>query len=244
MRSELFALVLVLACGRSGFDQHRLLDASDDAAEDSADPGADAEVDAAFDAPLQLPCGTTILDDDPFEDSVAGPVFFATPDTGLTLVEAAGHLDVQFAASVASGKYALYRSGTAYPVEGLCAAVEVSQVPSGGAAAFFKLRTAQLEVEFFAYNGLLDLRTRQSGSLTVRTRIPFDLLTDRFWRLLNQAGTTSWQTSADGISYTTRMSLAGFFTPLTAQVELGAGAPTAAANAGIARYERALIIGP
>lgn len=247
MRPAVFVL-LVVGCGRGGFEEHLRPDVGDAVADAAFDgdgvPMIDAAIDALLDAPAATPCGATVLIDDPLVDTLAAPAFTASPDTGLTLVETAGHLDIQFAASVSSGKYAFYRSATALTTDGLCASVEVSQAPAGTGSAYLKLRTAQLEVEMITSNGMIDLRTHQSGSVITRRSIPLDLVTGRFWRIHQLAGTTYWQTSPDGLAYTTQNSLPGFFTATTCQVEIGAGAQVTATNAGLARYEGVVVRGP
>lgn len=238
MRWAVVAFILA-GCGRVGFEDRRVGDVD-------ASTNIDASTDAAplsIDAPGTLGCGSTILIDDPFNDAVPGPSFVGQPSTGLTLVESAGHLDVQFAATVDSS-FSYYRSTIAYPAEGLCATAEVTQTPDAPASAYLKLRTAQLEVEMITVVGAIALRTRQSGAATTRQQIALDLVQSRYWRIRQLAGTTYWETSPDGATYTTHTMLAGFFTPMSCQVELGAGSQSAASNAGVARFEGIVVAAP
>ncbi len=243
MNYRWIVLVAALGCGRSGFEE-RVPDArggSDDAAVDAL---VDATVDATIDATVTGPCTGTTLVNDPLDDTAAAPLFLAQPITGLTLVEGAGHLDVQFAPTVAANNYANYRSAMTFAAEGLCATIELSQVPTDVASAYVKLRTAQLEVELFSVDGAIHIRTRQANNLRVERIIPLDLVASRFWQIRVLAGTTYWETSPDGLAYTTHLTLAGFFSAASCQVELGAGTQAAATNAGIARFESVRILGP
>lgn len=239
-------LVTVVGCGRAGFEE-RVPDGprgSDADAPAPTDATSDTDAPAPIDATITGPCTGTTLVDDPLDDASAAPLFSAQPATGLTLVEGGGHLDVQFAATVSGGNFASYRSASAFTAEGLCATVEVSQVPGDLGLAYFKLRTAQLEVELLTSGGMIQLRTRQANNIGVERMFPLDLIASRFWRIRQLAGTTYWETSPDGLAYTTHATLAGFFTATSCQVEIGAGAQATATSAGAARYERVIVVGP
>jgi len=161
----------------------------------------------------------------------------------MTVTEANGHVDFTFAASVAANAYGYYSSAT-YTSEGLCAVVEVSQVPNAsGASAYFKLASGTFEVEFFDSGGMLELRTKNPTIVTRKTLV-LNLVAHRFWRLRQQGGTTYWDTAPDGVSYVEQTSVAGVFTPTTASIGFGAGAYAAVSNGGVARFETVAARGP
>jgi len=228
------AVLVVAGCGRAGF-------------------GALAPIDAGPDATIVVPdgpvpvsaCGSTVLLSESF-DTGAGPTWAVTNNSGLTASEINGNEEIDFAASVGAGEYAFFRSNTMYTVDGLCAQAEIAGTPDfarAGAAIYFKLRTNSDEVEFFAHDGVLDLRTHVAGKVTVAGTIVWDASALRFERLRHQAGVTYWDTSADGVIYTQQLGVAGFEIA-TAQLELGAGAAKNVTNGGTALFASALAIGP
>lgn len=207
--------------------------------DDAYTPDIAIAVDAARDAALDAyvpQCGTTVLLTDSFDDTMPGPAFTSGADTGLTVTEAGGHVDMTFAASVAANMYAYYSSATTYPTAGMCVALEISQVPVGGGSAYFKLQGGVLELEFYLADGMLDLRTHDPAIVTKKT-LTFDPVAQRFWRLRQQGGTSYWDTAPDGVTYVQQTSLAGFFTPTAATITFGAGASAVVNNGGRARFE-------
>ncbi|HTL37771.1 MAG TPA: hypothetical protein VL326_31785, partial [Kofleriaceae bacterium] len=188
-------------------------------------------------------CGTTALLTDNFDDTVPGPSFTKGADTGLTVTESSGHVDVTFAASVAANAYGWYASSATYTANGLCTAIEVSQIPSNGGAAYFKLASGTTEIEFFESSGTLSLRYKNPTLVTQKT-VPMDLAAHRFWRIRQQGGTTYWDTSPDGINYLEQVSTANVFTPTTGTITFGAGTFTSVVNGGNARFESVNAKGP
>jgi len=203
----------------------------------------DAPTDAMLDAYLPL-CGTTVLLTDNLDNTTAGPAFSAGADPGITVTEANGHLEITFASTVAAASYGFYFSTAMYPANGLCIAVEVSQLPStSGTLTYFKMSSGTFEVEFSEASGMLEMRTRNPG-LTTQKTIVMDPVAHRFWRIRQQGGTTYWDTAPDGINYVEQKAVTGIFTPTTASIELGAGAFAAVTNAGPARFEGVTARGP
>lgn len=228
-------LVLVAGCGRVGFG-----------AISTTDAAAPNVVIVIPDGPVSMSaCGSNTLLADSF-DTTPGSVWQVTNQNGLTAQETGGNEEIDFGASVSGGMYAYFRSTTAYPVAGLCAQAEIAGTPDFakvGAAIYFKLRTSQLEVEFFAHDGVLDLRSRANNKVTIQGTVTWDPVALRFVRLRQAGGVTYWDTSPDGAIYT-QQAAAAVFATATAQLELGAGAVSTVANAGQALFASALASGP
>ena len=230
------AVLLVAGCGRVGF---------------GAIGASDAPVDVVItvpDGPVPVSaCGSTVSLADSFDTS-PGTIWSVQNQAGLTAQETGGNLQISFAASVSGGLYSYFRSTTAYSVEGMCAQAEIAGTPDFakvGAAIYFKLRTSQLEVEFFAHDGVLDLRSRASNNkVTIQGTVIWDPIALRFVRLRQASGVTYWDTSPDGAVYTQQAAVAGVFATTTAQLELGAGAVMTVTNAGQALFASALVTEP
>ncbi|MDQ3369047.1 MAG: hypothetical protein M3680_26790 [Myxococcota bacterium] len=233
-------LLVASGCGRVGYEARPL---GDGAVEPEDGGTEDGQIDASIDAVAPVGCGTLLLDD-PFDDGMAAPSFVATAEPGLTVSEAEGRMRVQFAASVTGNRYGHYRSITAYPTAGLCVVVRPVELPANGGAVYLKLRTAQLEVEFYGHGTVLELRKRQSSVVETIGTLPFDLAVHAFWRLRQQGTTTFWDTSTDGVTFTARGMLDGFFSATTCQFELGAGSLAAITDGGFASFESAAAYGP
>lgn len=232
--------MLGVACGRIGYDVRPL----DDASADGIVIEDGTLGDGTADAPSMAGCGTTVHFTDTFDDGVAGPSFVVSNQPGVTASETGGQMIVQFAPTVAASNYASYRSATAYPADGLCVIVEPVEAPANGGALYFKLRTAQREVEMFGYNGVLEMRTRQSTTVEIRKTIALDLATQRFWRLRQAGVSTLWETSTDGVVYTHQLVLDGVFNVTTCQIEFGAGTFSIVVDGGTARFASASATGP
>lgn len=206
-------------------------------------PPLDAPPDARpLDAYIPL-CGSTVVFKDDLSDTTAAPLFTAGADAGMTVTEGGGHVDVTFAASVVANSYGYYDSASNYTAEGLCVALEISQVPANNGLAFFKWQSGTTEVEFALSAGTLTMRTR-NPTLVDRKTIAFNATQHRFWRLRQQNGTSYWDTAADGVAYTQQISVNGVFTPMTANVQFGAGAYVDTNNGGNARFESIVAHGP
>jgi len=229
-------VVLIAGCGRVGFGAF----GTSDAAVDVVIPVPDGPVPASV-------CGATVELSDSF-DTTPAPTWTVQNQTSLTAQETGGNEQVTFAASVSAGLYAYFRSATAYSVEGMCAQAEIAGTPDfskAGAAIYFKLRGSQLEIEFFAHDGVLDLRSHSSNNkVSIQGTVTWDPIALRFVRLRQAAGITYWDTSPDGVVYTQQAAVPGVFATTTAQLELGAGAVSTVANAGQALFASALATVP
>lgn len=228
------AWVAILAgCGRLGFD------AVGHAGPDSAVVLPDGGV------PSPGACGASALVQDGFDSGMPGPQFQLAAASGLTVSETGSHLQVDFAASVGASTYTEYRSQAMYPEDGLCASIEILRIPNGDGNVYMKLATASLAqvVELFEHGGSIDLRTHAKKTVTILASIPMDLATTRFWRLRQQGGVTYWETSADGVAYTTQAQQA-FLSGDPVSFVLGAGTFQALTDGGAAWLDTALLTGP
>jgi hypothetical protein len=209
----LVSLATIAGCGRFGFGDHVPLGDATAAPADTIDAG--------------VPCVSANITDE-FTDGMAAPLFASYAGNGLSISEANQQLVFTFATSVGAGQYAGYDTPTRYPLEGLCVVLHVIAAPSTVAIAYFKISTAaSRQIEFFESTNLLVLRTHtgQAGSIVDNiVTLDFSLPSLAFWRLRNQAGTAYWDTSSDGVSFTQRAALPGFFTEPDVTIGLGAGA--------------------
>ena len=218
-------------CGRIGFGAQ------------TGDAGFAMDSTVFGDGVVAPSCGATTVFADGFDDGVAGPFFKTFTATGLTLTETASHLQIAFAPSVTPARYAGYETVQAYPSDGLCLVAEVVQLPVDRGVMYIKVRSSTEQFEFFAWAGLLDMRTHQGGLISAISKRPLDPVAQRFWRLREQGGTSSWDVSADGITYYSLAS-STFFTDGPVIIELGAGVFEPNANAGTAIFDSVQLTTP
>jgi hypothetical protein len=188
-------------------------------------------------------CGATELLRDEFDVPGPAPLFTQFTSNGLTVDEAGGRWNLTFAANLGAGRYAGYQSVLSYPASGLCASIESVTLPNPGAAMYFKLTGGDEQIEFFAVDGLLRLRTQKGGQVVTLAAYPFDPVQHRFWRLRNQGGTTFWDTSPDNASFVAHVSTS-FLTATQLFFEHGGGAMSSVQNGGTGSFDQALVTGP
>lgn len=187
-------------------------------------------------------CGTTLLLDDGFEDGQAAPHFTSFADDGLTVREEGSSLQIVFDPTVAAKSWAGYRSVADFPADGLCAAIDVSRLPEGEGALFLRLESGDQAVEFYAHGGWIELRTKDGTRTHVVTALPAQLMTYGHWRLRQAAGVTHWETSTDGLSYTSQAE-ASFLAASKLALALGAGTFETLANGGYGRITGVQVVG-
>lgn len=239
---RVWLLVALCGCGRFGFN--------DASRGDGGGPpdvlGLSLDATIVADGVLAAPCGSTVLLQDGFDVAGAAPTFGSYTKSGLTLRETTSALEVVFGTSVSDGNYAGYKSVVAPPSEGLCGSVHVLQVAGSNGLTFFKLLsqgTDVQQVELAVYQGFLSARTHLDKQVAVLFSIPFDISAHGWWRLRQQGGTTYWDVSGDGVSYTLLASTT-FITDPTLKFEVGAGSYGSSSNAGLAAFDDALLTGP
>jgi hypothetical protein len=215
-----------------------LLTARPDDAAIVADATADAPVDAYG------PCSGGALLSDALDDTSASPLFEATAGTGITVTEGSDQLEIVFAATVTAPAYGYYSSKISYTTAGLCVRAEVSDIANVNAITFFKLSFGTTEVEFFASNGTLELRTKDNNAPLSHKSFTANLVDHRYWRLRFAGGTTYWDTSADDTTYTEQVAVAGAFPATSGYISFGAGAATDVTSGDKAVFESIKATGP
>jgi hypothetical protein len=222
--SRTVLLCLVASCGRIEFEPNVAIDGAVD------DAGG--------------PCGASALHLDHFDVGGASAQWTVHQDPGIVVDDASGSLAIAFASSVSAGSYGYARLAARSGVQ--CAVAEVATTPYLGTASaimYVRLRTDVEAIELHECFGSLDARIIANGSTTIVGRVPWDPVAGRFMRLRSDATTSYWETSADGIAYSTIASMAAS-TTAAYQLELGAGAVDDVANGGTARFASAIVTGP
>jgi len=214
----------------------------DDAAIDAPEAPADAGPDAPADA--HVPCSGSALFTDLLDDTSASPLFEATQGSGLTVTEGSGRLEIAFAATVTAPSYGFYSSKISYTANGLCVRAEVSDLADANAVTFFKLSFGTTEVEFYASNGTLELRTKDNGTVITRKSFAASVINHRYWRVRFEGGIAYWDTSANDSTYTEQTSVAGAFPATSGYITFGAGASTDVSNGNKAQFESIKATGP
>lgn len=205
---------MIAACGRLDFERHAAVDAT-----------------GIGDVLAPVSCGSTMVIDDPFDDTAAAPLFVAYADPGMTFSEAGGSVSFVFSPNVGMGRYSGYYTPVEYPAQEFCATLEVSELPTDFGLAYFNFVGGMQKIEFITYQGNLELRTVTAGVPSVVSMLPVDLATQKFWRLRQHAGVTYWDISSDNVMFT-NLAMTTFFTQATAAPGIGAGGVMTTTNGG------------
>jgi hypothetical protein len=86
--------------------------------------------------------------------------------------------------------------------------VEVSEMvdTSTNAAAEFVVTNGWVDyLEFFQIGGVLYFKAWRADAVTTEAEVAYDPLAHRWWQFRDEAGTTYWETSPDGLTWTTRL---------------------------------------
>jgi hypothetical protein len=209
-------------------------DASD--ASDLADGGPDSPDAALSDAG---PClGSPPIADD-FDDGVAGSQWAPYHSGMAAVIEAGGELVVRPANNQGGNRSAGYRS--AAPVDArdarLFVRVPVMVNQATSARAYLRLGTTTDQVAFEQHGGTLSCLLVAGGSSSPVVELSYDADAHRYWQLREQAGTLTWETSADGASWTPLASAASPAALAAATVDLGASTAGAIAGPGEVHFD-------
>jgi hypothetical protein len=185
-------VVAIAACGRFEFDPR----GSDGAGPDAPGGGADAAA-----------ClGTTHLVTDDFDDGVRGAIWMSFADAGTSWVEQGGRLGVTLADNLGGERWVGYETASAYDLRDDRVFVEVPVVPDPA-----RLGQALLGAEQAVTGDMLTLEYQEGSLLAARNvggswielgRTGHDPVATRFWQLRHRAGALAWETSPDGIAWT------------------------------------------
>lgn len=127
---------------------------------------------------------------------------------GATAVVTGGQLVMTMPSDPAAGAGAQLRSYMRTDLRGQRVWVEVSEMvdTSTNAAAELVVTNGWVDyLEFFQIGGLLYLKAWRAGTVTAETDIPYDPVAHRWWQFREDAGTTYWETSPDGLVWTSRL---------------------------------------
>ena len=159
---------------------------------------------------------------DAFADDTVSAVLW--PNKYGTLAETGGNLVI-----TPSLTYSAVLTANIYAFAGMAADAEVVQVgdsdPGTTLETFLEWRLdVSNKLTLRVLDGQLRFRTRTAG-VDSETNIAYDPVAHRWWRIAEQSGTLYFQTSPDGMAWTTRRSVAAPSWALTNNigVQIGAG---------------------
>lgn len=143
-------------------------------------------------------------------------------------------------ALTAGSNYAGYYSNSFYDLTGVAAAIQVPRVvtTSSNAEQYFSLiRDASNRLEILESNGTLFFVKRVAGVSTNIATTAYNSTTHAYWRIRESGGTTYWDTSTNGSTWTNRASQANPIVVTSLQAEFGAGTYQSEALVGEANFD-------
>lgn len=152
---------------------------------------------------------------------------FATSDTGKWTFQAGvGAVDGQLVVPATTSFVGAYSAATWDLTSSSCT-LEIVQAPrTGTAGTYFVLEaSAGNDVRFIIETGTISARYKVANVETVQASAAFDLVAHRWWRISESAGTITWSTSRDGLTWTTftTWAMAGAWSAAAVQVQISAG---------------------
>ena len=188
-------------------------------------------------------CPVSELSDD-FDDGVRGrPWQRGWESAECTRTEEQGQLVLRVDGSGTTD--CGYGSSTSYDLTGRAVWVEAVQISAdAGVYVLLRLeRDPQLGIEMAYGNGQLACGTRTAGVSQLFASMPYQPAVHRWWRLSEQGGTISCETSADGSSWEFRGQTANPFDVRATDVLLIGGKDGAGSPIVTARFDN-LNLGP
>jgi len=88
---------------------------------------------------------------------------------------------------------------------------------------YFQIQDASDYVEFQLVGASLRMNVSTSAGTTQKASLTYDPIAHRYWRFQADASTIAYQTSADGNTWTTRVTTQPPFTSTSVQMDIGAG---------------------
>lgn len=211
MRASVVIALVTCGCGRWGFGGTGGDDVVVDDASMVRDNGAiiDAPGDMAMAAIDAMPCGgTTHMLTDNFDDNTLDATKWgnAYEDSSSRHVETGGRLEIRLGANVPDN-WAGYVSTTLYDLHDDRVFVEVPVVNALTGDAILLLWTsfAKTDGPSIEYErGKLIFRRRVAGTINDLSNVTYNATMHRWWQIREHGGTTYWETSPDGVSWTPR----------------------------------------
>jgi hypothetical protein len=203
-----------------------------------SNPDLSVSFDASADlAPLPPACGKTADFRDDFDNGQVAS--FWTTDTSNAAATQGGQLTITLANQPSSTAQGVYRSIQRTDLTGSRLFIDVIQATntSSHAEAFLRLRfDANDWIAIAQSNDALNLQLGGSSNPAV-TVMPYDNVTHRWWQLRESAGTVYFETSVDGVNWTTRGSVATPWFAASVSIEIGAEAAAFESSPGTAQFD-------
>ncbi len=183
-------------------------------------------------------CTALAITDD-FEDGVTGPQWTEYGDQGVTVAETGGELQITLAANLPNAHYGGYVSTSKVDLRDHCFFVTEVSVPAqmGPLEMQMSVRSGALYTGYSLGNGNLQAFTNFNGAITVLASLPYDPVAQHVVRVREAGGTTSWDISSDGVTYTNVLSAPTPFDFSSVLVLIDAGTYDVATNPGTAVFD-------
>jgi len=148
--------------------------------------------------------GTNVLTDD-FSDGVEGQSWYFSSEGGASAGEESGEGVIKIPGS--AGSWAAFQTRRTHDLRGDHFSVEITKMvdTAGNATAF--LDAGYDDGDYLTIsqsNGTIFFVRSVDQIYTELASAPYDPLSDRYWRFREEGGTTSWETSGDGVTYDVR----------------------------------------
>lgn len=179
---------------------------------------------------------------DNFNDNSIDGTKWASFHTGTSsIAETGGEAVATPGSSTATVGYAGYTSLNSYDLTGDAAYIKVATNvnAAAGAQSYFKLSKDSSNVVQWIYeNGTLKPQKTVAGTTSdITAGVTYNSTTHAWWRIRESSGTTFFDYSSDGSSWTNHTSLSNPFTITAVKVEFAAGTYQSVASPGAAHYD-------
>lgn len=195
------------------------------------------------------PCGTPEVLADDFDDGVVTNDWWFGSGPGATLVENGGERVITLPSMQPQSSWSGFSTGRLVRFEGQRVTIEVPTAPNPATTANAFLNVIYDSQNYIAIGvrlGELFVAQYLDDAWTELNSLPYDATAHRWWQLREEAGTTYWETSPDGQTWTshaTRQS-AQLFPMDLLQIEHGANTEGGEASPGSAHFDNLMGGGP
>lgn len=176
--------------------------------------------------------------DDNSTDSVKWPAAYTS---SATYSETGKQLVITLAGSTSGSNYAGYATDPGYDLTANYAQIEVVSVPSQSTSAqvIFKIQyDSNNAIAFIESAGTLAFQTNVAGGgYTSVASVTYNPIAHRFWRIRELSGAVYWDTSPDGINWTSQASTLTPIDITSTFVEFSAGTYQSETNPGSAIFD-------
>ena len=176
---------------------------------------------------------------DNFDDGVTGPQWTSYAVAPAAIAEVGGVVSITLAPNVTGNHYAGYLS-MLLDVRDHCESIELVAVPNSSGPveiAFTVTTSTTMTTGLVVGGGNLEAFTRFGATYTALSTVPFDPVAHQFVRIRESGGTTFWETSPDGASFTPQASGPTPFDFSAVDIEFDAGTYGVIANPGPAAFD-------